>query len=256
MPPQPPSPPAPIMHSPPRKLTAEDAKNWKIPPCISNWKNNKGYTIPLDKRLAADGRGGSPSFSLLATESLSVHLDVCSEVCSGTVLFANGGTGLQDLRINDNFAKLAESLYTAERTARDMVEQRAKMQRHITLKEKDKKEQELRDLAARARAERSGIVRPGAAVASGGNPTSSVTSRREKDLSPEESPSRNRSPTPPRRSAREEVDSPVRRSASRDEGKALHLCTTGPLGLGCERADATERFFSLCLGDLSASYVR
>ena len=28
-----------------------------IPPCISNWKNNKGYTIPLDKRLAADGRG-------------------------------------------------------------------------------------------------------------------------------------------------------------------------------------------------------
>jgi SNW domain-containing protein 1 len=28
-----------------------------IPPCISNWKNNKGFTIPLDKRLAADGRG-------------------------------------------------------------------------------------------------------------------------------------------------------------------------------------------------------
>jgi SNW domain-containing protein 1 len=51
------SPPVPVMHSPPRPVTAEDQANWKIPPCISNWKNAKGYTIPLDKRLAADGRG-------------------------------------------------------------------------------------------------------------------------------------------------------------------------------------------------------
>lgn len=28
------------------------AQDWKIPPCISNWKNIKGYTIPLDKRRA------------------------------------------------------------------------------------------------------------------------------------------------------------------------------------------------------------
>jgi len=53
----PPSPPVPVMHSPPRKVTVKDQQDWKIPPCISNWKNNKGYTIPLDKRLAADGRG-------------------------------------------------------------------------------------------------------------------------------------------------------------------------------------------------------
>ncbi|RAL66332.1 hypothetical protein DID88_006002 [Monilinia fructigena] len=53
----PPSPPAPVMHSPPRKLTAEDQEAWKIPPPVSNWKNPKGYTVPLDKRLAADGRG-------------------------------------------------------------------------------------------------------------------------------------------------------------------------------------------------------
>ena len=44
------------MHSPPRKVTVKDQQAWKIPPCISNWKNAKGYTIPLDKRLAADGR--------------------------------------------------------------------------------------------------------------------------------------------------------------------------------------------------------
>ena len=53
----PPSPPPPVLHSPPRKATAQEQKEWMIPPCISNWKNNKGYTIPLDKRLAADGRG-------------------------------------------------------------------------------------------------------------------------------------------------------------------------------------------------------
>jgi hypothetical protein len=34
-----------------------DQEAWKIPPSISNWKNAKGYCIPLDKRLAADGRG-------------------------------------------------------------------------------------------------------------------------------------------------------------------------------------------------------
>lgn len=53
----PPSPPPPVLHSPPRKVTVEEQKDWVIPPCISNWKNAKGYTIPLDKRLAADGRG-------------------------------------------------------------------------------------------------------------------------------------------------------------------------------------------------------
>lgn len=49
------SPPPPVLRSPPRKVSAEEQKNWIIPPCISNWKNAKGYTIPLDKRLANDG---------------------------------------------------------------------------------------------------------------------------------------------------------------------------------------------------------
>ena len=35
------SPPVPVMHSPPRPLTVQDQANWKIPPCISNWKNPK-----------------------------------------------------------------------------------------------------------------------------------------------------------------------------------------------------------------------
>ena len=37
----PPSPPAPVMHSPPRKVTVKEQQEWKIPPCISNWKNPK-----------------------------------------------------------------------------------------------------------------------------------------------------------------------------------------------------------------------
>lgn len=70
------------MHSPPRPVSVKDQQDWKIPPSISNWKNPKGYTIPLDKRLAADGRG------------------------------------LQETAINDSFAKFTEALYMAESSAR------------------------------------------------------------------------------------------------------------------------------------------
>lgn len=117
----PPSPPAPVMHSPNRKVTVKEQQEWKIPPCISNWKNAKGYTIPLDKRLAADGRG------------------------------------LQTVHINENFAKLAEALYIADRKAREAVEVRAALERKLAQKEKEKKEEGLRALAQKAREERAGI---------------------------------------------------------------------------------------------------
>ena len=38
----PPSPPAPVLHSPTRKVTVKEQQEWKIPPSISNWKNAKG----------------------------------------------------------------------------------------------------------------------------------------------------------------------------------------------------------------------
>lgn len=122
------SPPVPVMHSPPRPVTVKDQQDWKIPPCISNWKNPKGYTIPLDKRLAADGRG------------------------------------LQDVQINDNFAKLSEALYVAEQKAREAVAMRSKVQKEMMLKEKERKEQELRALAQKARSERTGAAAPPATV--------------------------------------------------------------------------------------------
>lgn len=139
----PPSPPAPVLHSPTRRVTVKEQKEWKIPPCISNWKNAKGiskskfcylnihiyicitiflgYTVPLDKRLASDGRG------------------------------------LQQLHINENFAKLAEALYIADRKAREAVETRAQLEKKLAQKEKEAKEEHLRQLAQRARDERAGI---------------------------------------------------------------------------------------------------
>ncbi|GAB5367336.1 hypothetical protein AAMO2058_001221600 [Amorphochlora amoebiformis] len=117
LPPRPPSPPVPVMHSPPRKITVEDQQNWKIPPCISNWKNIKGYTIPLDKRMATDGRG------------------------------------LKEVQINDNFATLSESLYIAERNARQDIEVRAQMMKNLMQSKKAQKEEEYRKIAMQARQE-------------------------------------------------------------------------------------------------------
>lgn len=121
----PPSPPAPVMHSPPRKLTAEDQEMWRIPPPVSNWKNPKGFTVPLDKRLAADGRG------------------------------------LQDITINDKHAQFAEAIKMAERHARDEVQQRALMQQRLAEKEKMQKEENLRALAQKAREDRAAAGRRG-----------------------------------------------------------------------------------------------
>jgi len=38
-----------------KKLTKEEKKLWEIPPCISNIKNPKGYTISIEHRMLADG---------------------------------------------------------------------------------------------------------------------------------------------------------------------------------------------------------
>jgi len=112
------SPPPPIMHSPPRKVTAKEQAEWVIPPSISNWKNPKGYTIPLDKRMAAKGQ----------------HL--------------------ADIKINDNFAKLSEALYAADRAAREEVQARSRIQAQLAAKEREDKEASLKALAEKARRDR------------------------------------------------------------------------------------------------------
>jgi SNW domain-containing protein 1 len=119
----PPSPPPPVMHSPPRKVTAQEHEEWKIPPPISNWKNPKGFAIELDKRLAASG------------------------------------AGMQDIQVNDKFAQLQESLNVAQRHAREEVRQRAQMQQRLAEKEKAQKEDNLRMLAQKAREDRANAGR-------------------------------------------------------------------------------------------------
>lgn len=122
--------PAPIMHSPQRKLTMEDQEAWKIPPCVSNWKNQKGYTIPLDKRIAADGRN------------------------------------LQEVQVNDKFAALSESLFTAERAAREEIKYRNELLMHKKRQEEAQREKNLRELAIKAReakaSQQSAAMRDGA----------------------------------------------------------------------------------------------
>ncbi|KAF3165297.1 mRNA splicing protein [Orbilia oligospora] len=136
----PPSPPPPIMHSPPRKLTAADQEAWTIPPPISNWKNPKGYTVPLDKRLAADGRG------------------------------------LQDVTINDKFAQFSEALFIADRHAREEVKLRSTMQQKLAEKEKMAKEEQLRKLAQQARDEHRATARGRIADRSSRSPSGSERS--------------------------------------------------------------------------------
>ncbi|KAI3953099.1 hypothetical protein MKW98_020294 [Papaver atlanticum] len=99
---------APGSPPPPRPINLKDYPDCKIPPCIWNSENPKGYTIPRDSRLATDSRG------------------------------------LQEIKIRDNFAKLAESLYVAEEKARASVAMRRKVEKEMLLREKERKEQKAR----------------------------------------------------------------------------------------------------------------
>ena len=114
--------PVPILHSPPRKLTAEDQANWNIPPVISNWKNSRGFTISLDKRLVADGRG------LIKPE------------------------------VNNRHAELAEALFIAEKKAREEVNMRNELKARLAEEDRRREEEKLTQLAANARAQRAGAA--------------------------------------------------------------------------------------------------
>ena len=185
----PPSPPPPVMHSPPRKLTAEDQEAWKIPPPVSNWKNPKGYTVPLDKRLAADGRA------------------------------------LQDVTINDKFAQFAEALFTADRHAREEVQLRSQMQQKLAEKEKMVKEDHLREMARKAREERQQSTRRSESRRSRSLSTSSSYSSRSRTRSRSRSRSRDsedeeyREREAARRERREENERKLRQSRMGAEKK-------------------------------------
>ena len=186
----PPSPPPPVMHSPPRKLTAEDQEAWKIPPPVSNWKNPKGYTVPLDKRLAADGRG------------------------------------LQDVTINDKFAQFAEALHTADQHAREEVSQRQKMQQRLAEKEKEQKEEHLRQLAMKAREDKERAMTQRRGSDGGRSRSRSVDSRSSYSSYSSRSPSR----SPPGRGREEDdlrAREKQRRERKEDERRKMRQGNMG-----------------------------
>lgn len=109
------SPPSTILRSPPKKIKLEDQKKWKIPPCISNWKNSKGFLIPLEMRLSADGRIG------------------------------------EKLTINERFKKFTSALYNSEKEARKYLEEKKKLKKIMDLEEMKKQEEELKGSLAEAK---------------------------------------------------------------------------------------------------------
>jgi len=110
--------PVPILHSPPRKVSVQDMQDWKIPPCISNWKNARGLTIPLDKRLAADGRD------------------------------------LQRTEVNDKFATLSETIQAMESKMREEVELRNSVIRKQKEKDRMTQDELIRQRAAEVHQQR------------------------------------------------------------------------------------------------------
>ena len=91
------SPPPPKLSSPHKRLSREEQQAWNVPPCVSNWKNSKGFIIPLEMRLTADGRGQ------------------------------------REFKISSNFIKLNAALNAAEAQARTELDQRNKQVREAAL---------------------------------------------------------------------------------------------------------------------------
>ncbi len=78
--------PVPVLHKDnTTKLTKEEQRKWTIPPAISNWKNNKGFTISIDKRLASFGQDDdrfkmSDKFSVLTDALTQAHDEAKAEL--------------------------------------------------------------------------------------------------------------------------------------------------------------------------------
>ena len=88
--------------------------------------------------------------------SKPLHKTSCENSCGSFLALLRG---LQENTVSPNFATLSESLYIAERKAREETRLRGEMLKQVAMREKDQKEADLRDLAARARLERAGIGR-------------------------------------------------------------------------------------------------
>lgn len=122
-----PSPPPPVLKKPPaEKVTKEMKDKWSIPSVVSNWKNNQGFAISLNKRTHAASGGLAPPQS-------SINIE--------------------------NFALLSLALESADYQAREEIKARNEERKLLAAQERQRKELELKDLVEKTRSSRGGVKR-------------------------------------------------------------------------------------------------
>lgn len=114
-----PSPPPPILRSAPKeKVTKEMKDKWSIPSAVSNWKNNQGFAISLEKRMMA----------------------------------ASGGKIDTGKSINlEKFGLLSQALEAADQQAREEIRIRNEKRQELAIQEQREKELQLKELVERNR---------------------------------------------------------------------------------------------------------
>jgi SNW domain-containing protein 1 len=115
--------PAPILTDPAPKATPADEEQWRVPACVSNWKNPEGYVIPMDKRVGADGRR------------------------------------FDQPALSDRFATFSKVLDAGSAAIRDSLRQRAVVERQLAQRRREQEEEHLLDEARRLHDERLRIDR-------------------------------------------------------------------------------------------------
>lgn len=105
-----------------KTLTQEERAEWDIPAAISSWKNPKGHTLSLDKRLMMDAR------------------------------YNKNNSGPHE--VSEGFAQLSNALEVADHQARQNMKVLAESKRRLADEEAREKEQKMHLLAQKAREER------------------------------------------------------------------------------------------------------
>lgn len=105
-----------------KTFSKEERAEWDIPAAISSWKNPKGHTLSLDKRLAMDARYNK--------QNVGPH------------------------EVSEGFANLSSALEVADSEARQQMKVRAEAKRRLADEESREKEEKMRLLAQKAREER------------------------------------------------------------------------------------------------------
>ncbi|KAI5964436.1 PRP45 [Candida theae] len=110
------------------KVTKEDRQKWNIPAAISNWKNNSGFTISLEKRVIGAAAGSEASASV-------------------------GSEGGSSLNI-EKFSALNQALNQAEVKAREDITRRNELRQQLEMNEQRSREEKIREIASRSRQRR------------------------------------------------------------------------------------------------------